>query len=205
MDEGYIKYQAFWEKGLPLPARPLQALQQWRQLLYEKQLIGVYPNGIGYGNISQRSETDGLFWISGSRTGSLNKLTEHHFSIVTKVEIDQNRLHCKGPIIASSEAMSHAIIYEACPEVGGVIHVHHRKLWERLLHQVPTTDAQATYGTPEMAYSILDLLESTNLRQTKFFVMEGHPEGLFSFGTTVEEAGQILMKHYEALNSSFEG
>lgn len=199
MDEGYIKYQAIWEQDAPIPIGQLNALQQWRQILYEKQLIGVYSNGIGYGNISQRSKDESLFWVSGSRTGSLKQLSEHHYSKVTKVEVDQNRLHCRGPIVASSESMSHAVIYEACPEVGGVIHVHHRDLWAQLLHQVPTTDARAAYGTPEMAYSILDLLDSTDLRQTKLFVMEGHPEGLFTFGSTLEEAGQILIKSYEAL------
>lgn len=72
--------------------------------------------------------------------------------------------------------MSHAVIYCECPEVQGVIHIHNLEMWERLLHQVPTTDAAATYGSPEMAYSIIDLLQHTDLRSQGIFVMEEHRE-----------------------------
>lgn len=158
-------------------------------------LLGVYSNGIGFGNISQRWEEQGQFLISGSGTGRFEQLTTEHFTRVTQVDLPSNTLHCEGPIIASSESMSHAVFYQECPEVKGVIHVHNQQLWEKLLHRVPTTDASATYGSPEMAYSIIDLLKNSDLREQKILVMEGHVEGIFAFGEDLEQAGQVLLQH----------
>ncbi len=197
MDEGYIKFQAHWTQAPPLPASKLQSLLHWREELYRRQLIGVYDNGIGYGNISQRWNAAGQFAISGSATGALASLTSAHFTLVAEVDIAKNSVWCSGPIIASSESMSHAVIYQACPEVNGVIHVHHAALWKKLLHQVPTTDDGAPYGTPEMADSIIELLETTHLRQAKLFVMAGHPEGIFTFGESLDEAAAVLLRQFE--------
>jgi ribulose-5-phosphate 4-epimerase/fuculose-1-phosphate aldolase len=91
--------------------------------------------------------------------------------------------------------MSHAVFYQESPLINGVIHVHSQALWEKLLHQVPTTDASATYGSPEMAYSIIQLIQETDLLTQKILVMEGHPEGIFVFGADLEEAGQVLIQY----------
>ncbi len=192
MNESYIKFYTHWTKAPPLREDLLQNIIICRDTLHKIGLIGVYPNGIGYGNISQRYDTNGQFIISGSATGHLSKLSSEHYTLITKVNIDQNTVWCEGPITASSETMSHAVIYQTCPEVNAVIHVHHAALWQQLLHQIPTTDARATYGSPEMAYSIITLLQNTDLRRRKMFVMEGHPEGIFAFGESLIAATQGL-------------
>ncbi|HMQ48138.1 MAG TPA: class II aldolase/adducin family protein [Saprospiraceae bacterium] len=197
-EEGYIKFQADWRKTAPLPVADWANIHLWRQKLYQLGLIGAYPDGIGFGNISQRTTADHQFVITGSATGNIPILDENHFTLVTAVDADANRLCCKGPIIASSESMSHAVLYQECPEIGGVIHVHHLALWEQLLHQIPTTDQQATYGSPEMAASILHLLRSTDLLEKRIFVMEGHREGLFTFGKDLDEAGEVLLAYFDA-------
>jgi ribulose-5-phosphate 4-epimerase/fuculose-1-phosphate aldolase len=191
-EEGYIKFQAQWNKTAPLPWAALAELDHWRNRMYEAGLIGAYPDGIGFGNISRRWKATDQFMISGSATGNHQQLNANHYALVTGVDIDRNSLQCEGPILASSESMSHAVIYRACPEVQAVIHVHHLQMWEDLLHQVPTTDASATYGSPEMAYSIIKLLHDTDLRSSRLFVMEGHREGIFAFGTSLEEAAQVI-------------
>lgn len=195
MDEGYIKFKADWQKGAAFPLAQLIELNQWRDRLYSLGLLGAYPDGIGFGNISQRWNDLGRFIISGSTTGNFAQLSPEHYTLVTAVELDQNLLHCRGPIIASSESMSHAAVYLECSWVNAVFHVHHRAMWEKLLHQVPTTATGVTYGTPEMAYSIIQLLRETDLPQQRIFVMEGHPEGIFSFGATLDDAGEVLLKH----------
>ncbi|MFN7116503.1 MAG: class II aldolase/adducin family protein [Saprospiraceae bacterium] len=192
MDEGYIKFQACWTASAPLFGTTLQELITCRDSLHQLGLIGVYPNGIGFGNISQRWNAEGQFVISGSATGHLPNLTLEHFTLVTRVNIAENMVWCEGPIIASSETMSHAVIYQECPEVQAVIHVHHAALWQQLLHQIPTTDASATYGSPEMAYAIVQLLRHSDLRQQQLFVMEGHPEGIFAFGESLLEVTKRL-------------
>lgn len=193
MDEGYIKFQAQWQKAPALPDSKLYNIIYFRDTLHTLGLIGVYNNGIGYGNISKRYDTTGQFIISGSVTGHLSKLSAEHYTLIRKVNIDQNTVWCEGPIIASSETMSHAVIYQTCPEVNAVIHVHHAALWQQLLHQIPTTDASATYGSPEMAYSIITLLQNTDLREQKMFVMEGHPEGIFAFGKSLSTVTERLI------------
>ncbi len=196
-DEGYIKFRAVWEQKPPFAEENITELNRWRKQLYEMGLIGVYPNGIGFGNISQRWDTEGRFIISGSTTGRFSTLTPEHYTLVSSVDLANNTLHCEGPIIASSESMSHAVFYQECPQVNGVIHVHSQALWEKLLHQVPTTDASATYGSPEMAYSIIKLIQETDLLTQKILVMEGHPEGIFVFGADLEEAGQVLIQYLD--------
>jgi ribulose-5-phosphate 4-epimerase/fuculose-1-phosphate aldolase len=121
-------------------------------------------------------------------------LSEAHFTLVTQVDIAHNTVWCEGPIVASSETMSHAVIYQTCPEINGVMHVHHAELWKTLLHQVPTTPTTATYGTPEMALSVVKLLKKSNLRDIKILVMEGHLEGIFTFGESLAKAGEVLLR-----------
>lgn len=195
IDEGYIKFQAHWQKGPPLTNEEIENLNYWRQQLYEAKLIGAYPDGIGYGNISCRYQHTNSFIISGSATGNFPVLTNQHYSLVTKVEASNNQLWCTGPIIASSESMSHSVIYTECPEVIGVVHIHHLEMWERLLHQIPTTDSSAKYGSPEMVTSIKQLLKtSLSCNQPGMFVMEGHKEGIFAFGHSLEAASKLLLK-----------
>jgi len=196
MDEGYIKFQTHWQPAPALPTESLQDLIQQRDALHRLGLIGVYENGIGYGNISQRWNNENEFVISGSATGHLVNVSTAHFTLVTKVDIAKNRVWCEGLIIASSETMSHAVIYQECPEIQAVVHVHHAALWKKLLYQVPTTDASATYGSPEMAYSIINLLKSSNLRQQKIFVMEGHPEGIFVFDESLSKCANLLISQF---------
>ncbi len=197
LDEGYIKFEARWTPAPPLPWPLLQELNHWRQKLYRLGLVGAYPDGIGFGNLSMRwAGDDEQFAISGSTTGNFAELGPEHYTLVEKVELENNRLFCRGPIVASSESMSHAAVYQGCARAKFVFHVHHLGMWERLLHQVPTTKQGIPYGTPEMAWSILDLLENTDLPSRKIFVMEGHREGIFVFGETAEEAGEVLLAYY---------
>jgi len=200
IDEGYIKFDAQWTRKPPLPVRQIAHLNAFRQKLYEQRLIGAYPEGIGFGNISCRWEDSDQFIISGSKTGNFPTLDEQHYAMVTEVDASKNWLSCEGPIIASSESMSHAVIYEECPEVQAVIHVHHLQMWQGLLHQVPTTAAAAPYGSPEMVESIRQLLRETALRKQRIFVMEGHREGVFVFGESLEAAYDCLMHRHRRAN-----
>lgn len=196
-DEGYIKFRSDWKKEEPLPITAISSLNGWRQQLYELKLIGVYPDGIGYGNVSCRWQgEEGLFIVSGSTTGRKRILAAADYTLVTEVTPAQNFLKCKGPIIASSESMSHAMIYEQCPEVNAAMHVHHLEMWDYYLDKVPATAEQIPYGTPEMAYAIRDLLKDDRNREMGFFVMKGHREGIFAFGKSLEETGHRLLQFY---------
>lgn len=199
-EEGYIKFQTNWQQsGAVADDAVLEALIEARQLLYRANLIGVLPDGIGYGNLSRRLHPGSQqFIISGSATGGIAQLSSRHFALVTAVDIGSNQLYCTGPVIASSESMSHAAVYLRCPEAMAVIHVHHYPMWASLLDHYPTTAPDATYGSPQMAFSIMNLFDTTDLQARKLLVMRDHPEGIIAFGELAETSRWLVALAAEA-------
>lgn len=191
-DEGYIKFHCHWQKTTPFADAEIAPLNHWRQKLYAAKLVGAYPDGIGFGNVSCRVGGN-QFYISGSKTGNFTYLDASHYAKVIAYNIAQNEVHCEGPIIASSESMSHAVIYEEVPQVQAVFHVHDLALWQKVLYQIPTTAPSAPYGSPEMAEEIIRLIRETDVLEQKVFAMAGHREGLFAFGESLEEAGTAIL------------
>ena len=196
MQEGYIKFNCNWIKAGPVSQDYIRKINVWRDKLYTLRLIGVYEDGIGFGNISMRFEGN-TFIITGSATGGLKQLNENHFTLVTSYDLEQNSLECKGPIKASSESLTHAAIYESTREVQAVIHVHNIKLWKKLINKVPTTRSDAEYGTPEMAREIKRLFTETEIKEKKILVMGGHEEGIITFGENLDEAGEKLLEYFQ--------
>jgi len=196
MQEGYIKFNCNWIKAGPVSQDYARKMNVWRDKLYALGLIGVYENGIGFGNISMRHEGN-TFVITGSATGGLKQLNENHFTLVTSYDLEQNSLECKGPIKASSESLTHAAIYESTREVQVVIHVHNMEMWKKLINKVPTSRADAEYGTPEMAGEIKRLFRESNVKEEKILVMGGHEEGIITFGDNLDEAGEKLMEYFQ--------
>ncbi len=192
MQEGVIKFTCKWTKAEPFAPEIIAELNHWRQILYAKGLIGLDKQGIGYGNISIRYQQN-QFIISGSGTGQHHELTNEHYTLVTNFNVHRNTVDAVGPIIASSESMTHAILYQCDPNINAVIHIHHKEFWKRLLHKVPTTDKKAEYGTPQMAKEMVRLYSKTELPKSKLLVMAGHEEGVVSFGADVESATKIIV------------
>ena len=195
-EEGYVKYQCEWIVDDPVPYHQISELNRWRNKLYQLGLIGVYENGIGYGNISQRLEGD-QFIVSGTATGKLPELKSVHYTKVVEFNLKENTLVCHGPIKASSESMSHGVIYQENPGINAAIHIHDLHLWKKLLNKVPTTNPNVAYGTPAMANEIIRLFNESDVLEKKIFVMAGHEEGVFTFGKDLEEAGKVLLRNYK--------
>jgi L-ribulose-5-phosphate 4-epimerase len=198
MEEGYIKFNCKWIKAGPISKDAILEINSWRETLYKLGLIGVYNDGIGFGNISIRFENSS-FLITGSATGGIEKLNENHYVLVNEYNLQQNSLTCTGPIKASSESLSHAAIYENSPLTNAIIHVHHIGLWEKLIDKLPTTKMEALYGTPEIANEIERLFKESNVKVDKLIIMGGHKEGILSFGVDLAEAGRILLNELKLL------
>jgi hypothetical protein len=195
--EGYIKYNIDWTETDPLiPAEEFIMLNTWREVLYNLQMIGVDDQGYGYGNISVRKDRTKNFYITGTATGSMEMLEEEHYCLVTGFDIESNSLYCKGPVKASSEAMSHAAVYYALPEINAVIHIHHHEFWSNLLNKVPVTPGNIEYGTPEMANAIKELLEIPEVKDKRVIVLAGHPDGILFFGNHLDEAGAFILSYF---------
>lgn len=193
MDEGFIKFNCNWIKTDPLPYEQINEINTFRNKLFQAGLIGAYENGIGYGNISIRHEKKS-FIISGSMTGKWEQLNENHYVLVNEYCFKNNSLTCKGPIKASSESLSHAMVYECSSEINAVIHIHNLNLWKKLLHKMPTTQETISFGTPEIAFEIKRLFRENNVQQEKIIVMGGHKEGIITFGKDLPEAYNVLLE-----------
>ncbi len=199
-EDGVIKFECQWDMAEPLDSRRVEKINQVRRELFKAGLIGVYQNGIGYGNLSVRSHPPRNFIITGTQTGGIEDLSAKYFTEVVDYDISANRLSCRGPIQASSESLTHAMIYELDPSIQAVVHVHHALLWRELMNRVPTSQRHVPYGTPEMAREVRRLFEDTDLKEKKIMVMGGHEEGVLTFGKNLEEAAVTLfmyMRRYQ--------
>jgi len=198
-ESGLVKFRCRWEKTQPFSPSEISDLTHWRSILYHKGLVGVDCSGVGFGNLSKRYHHN-QFIITGSGTGSLTELTNMHYTLVTSFSIRGNMVEAKGPVIASSESLSHAALYQCDKAINAVFHIHNLELWKRIIGKVPTTRANAEYGTPKMAMEIKRLYRQTDLRKTQVLVMAGHEEGIISFGQDADAAGGRILSLMEEYN-----
>lgn len=196
--EGVIKYRLQHHYGnLPITT-DINPINAWRSLLYKLKLIGQSPEkyqGLGYGNISLRMQPDRrAFLISGTQTGHLPCLKAEHFAIVETASPIENSIHSIGPCKPSSEALTHASVYQHAPKAQAVIHVHCPEIWHNTAKlQLPYTAAQIAYGTVEMANAVERLFTSGQLKYMPIFCMLGHEDGIVSFGESLQSAAITLL------------
>lgn len=192
-ETGVIKFNCHWTKASPLPYAEIAELNEWRDKMYARRFIGLNEDNIGYGNISMRSSAK-QFIISGSATGHLENLTNEHYTQVVDYNLEANWVSCQGPIVASSESLTHAALYECDESIKAVIHIHDNTLWKKLLTKIPTTLATVEYGTPAMALEVKRLFRESKLKSIKLLAMAGHQDGLIAFGANLKEAGNLLLQ-----------
>lgn len=196
MNEGYVKFQSNWTKeAIHIHGKIFASLNKCRSKLYQLKLLGMYLDGIGYGNISVKTSSN-TFYITGSATGQYPSLEMKHYAEVLSYSFAQNSLSCVGLTQASAESLTHASVYETVPEANAVIHVHCLWLWEKLLGYYPTTSSEIGYGTPEMALAVQALAKETANRANKLIVMGGHKEGILTYGQNLEEATNEIINIY---------
>ena len=198
-EEGYVKFTAhLTEKGL-VAFPELAELNEVRTELHELELIGVLPDGIGYGNLSVRLPGEEVFWISGTATGAERELSLENYCRVDLFKAATNEVWCTGRVKASSETMSHGAVYAANAEIGCVIHVHSRELFEFMLAgHFAKTPPEVEYGTPEMAEAVRTLVESVG-EETGVFVLAGHQDGVMAYGPDIASAREVLLGLVQAV------
>ncbi|AFY75404.1 ribulose-5-phosphate 4-epimerase-like epimerase or aldolase [Synechococcus sp. PCC 7502] len=201
--DGVIKYslEAITASGLKQSSRfkviDFKELEAWRSQLYDLKLIGQYPDGVGYGNLSMRAEGEG-FYITATQTGALPNLEISDYPQVLSYNLSSHSLVIQGSKFPSSEAPTHSAIYALHSEIKAIFHIHSAPLWQKLLEigYLATSD-DIEYGTPEMAieigriYAPIEDIFSHNL-----FVMAGHEDGIFAFGRNCEQAGSAILRIY---------
>ena len=200
--EGTIKFKVGeHRRTLPLDRDEYAMVEEYRDRLWKLGLVGFSEAaGYGYGNISARRAAGG-FLISGTQTGHKPTLDGSDYVIVDRWDFAANTVHCTGPCLPSSEALSHAALYQR-REIGAVIHVHSAPLWCALMHaDVLFTEEHIPYGS-EMLYTRLTelIVDATPRPSVPFLlVMRGHEDGVFSAGATMEEAFRVIEEQVSAL------
>src|SRR5262245_58124993 len=132
-EEGVIKFEASHEDRR-LEPRVLGELAcklaAWREIMAKTQLVGQDParyDGAGYGNVSGRvgppSANRGAraFLITGTQTGGKACVSLSDFCVVKDYDYHKNRVSSYGPILPSSESMTHAAIYDLSPHIRYVL------------------------------------------------------------------------------------
>src|SRR6201993_4829181 len=179
----------------------LAELNACRQKLMDQHLLGLDSSGVGFGNLSVRDGVSRIFYITGSATGGLPKLSLTDCVRIVDCDFKKNWLRYEGAAIPSSESLTHAAIYESDPSTSAVIHCHDLVLWRTLLNRRPTSSKDVAYGTPEMAYEIIRLFTVSDVRCRQIFVMAGHESGIVAFGNNFGDAFEVLMRERREINA----
>lgn len=196
-NEGVIKFQINFTETKALPERYWHELNHWRNQLFAAGLVGMDPEryeGCGYGNVSQRLNPDeDTFIICGTQTGGIPSLKGQHFVTVDDCDFNRNRITAHGPIKPSSESLTHGIIYQTNPSINFVFHIHSPHLWQhRQQWGIPCTGSDAEYGTQKMVQEVRELLSNDAVRNGHIVAMDGHEDGIVSFGATGKTAAGVL-------------
>jgi hypothetical protein len=200
LDEGYIKFNSQRRDGEVPNHAALEALNRARTALFDLGLIGVLPDGIGYGNLSLR--TSGIqFVVTASATGATRILQPEQYCLVESFSIAQNCVASMGPLHASSESMTHGAIYAANSAVRCVIHVHSRVLFDWLLQNGwPSTPPQVPYGTPAMADAVSQLVGQQS-HLPVLFAMAGHQDGVVAYGSDIDSVFNLVRDTFGSITA----
>ncbi len=194
--EGVIKYSLLHTFAPLSPQKSLAEINCWRQIMRQLELIGqndLRYDGLGFGNISLRLSEES-FIISGTQTGEVENLSADQFAIVDHAEPQLNRIKSHGLRKPSSEALTHAMVYEMNRDIQAIIHVHTPIIWRNTPHlNLAFTDKNVAYGTPAMAEAVAELLTNKQLHTQGLFTMLGHEDGVMAFGADLKTAAYLII------------
>lgn len=187
MLDGIIKYNFDFQRSSPLKEVEFLEIEMVRERLFALNLIGVTDDGIGFGNISQRVNKDS-FVITGTQTGHLENLEGKHYSLIEAYNDKEFYLKSSGAIKPSSEALTHGTIYNLSSDIGGVIHIHSKEIWNFMLKNDYLKTKDVEYGTEEMIDEVNRIFSRINPLGNPKFVMAGHEDGVMVFGENLLKA-----------------
>ncbi len=196
MIDGIIKYSIEHQTASTPLFSGYEELEALRTRLFALGLIGE-KDGIGYGNLSMRTDRSKSFFITATQTGRKYTLSREYYTYISDYDFSTFKVISQGTRKPSSEALSHAMIYEIDDRITTVIHIHSLALWKfmKAKNDLATT---AEYGTAEMVEEIAGLYSNLDPMMNNAFVMKGHEEGIITFGRSVEEAELVLYNILQA-------
>lgn len=199
IDEGVVKYSLDFIKTDEVAVKECEKIEKIRERLFALGMIGAYDDGIGFGNISLKYKNKKSFVITATQTGEYPKLTPKYYSLVKKVDFKSFTTTAIGVSKPSSEAITHACIYDLDKRINAVIHVHNEKLWRFMLENDYLSTNDTPYGTPEMVEDVKDIYKNIDPLLNNAFVMKGHFEGVVTFGKSLKHAEKTLYRIIQEL------
>ncbi len=196
IDDGVIKYDRtnFTQSG-PLDPVLWEEIESWRKKLFKLNLIGEYPTEkVGFGNMSKiiRWNDQAEFIITGTQTGKYENLTGEHYTLVNGYDLEAMKLKQVGPLEASSEALTHAAVYEANRDITAVFHIHNTTIWEKMIEEnYDATPKDVPYGTIEMANCVGQLIAG---KSSGLIVMKGHQDGVIAYSKSMDQCGKLILE-----------
>lgn len=195
--EGVVQYELEHRPGQAPQQHLIALMDGWRTVLFRLGLVGggnpTRYNGLGFGNVSRRTAGGG-FLISGTQTGHLPVLGSAGYCFVLEYDSGANRISASGPVLPSSEALTHGAVYAACPQAVCVFHVHSPVIWNAADQLgLACSDTEIPYGTPAMADEMGRLCCQAAPTDRGLFVMGGHQDGVIAYGPDEDTAGQLLV------------
>ena len=199
MIDGIIKYDFQFTKSKPLSVEKFSEIETLRERLYALNLIGVTKEGIGFGNISQRTDTNS-FIITGTQTGHLANLSGKHYSLVKAYNDKKFYLKSSGSKKPSSEALTHGTIYNLSSNIKAVIHIHSKEIWNFMLTHNYLKTKNVKYGSVKMINEVNRIFANIKPLSNPKFVMAGHEDGVMVFGEDLLGAELVLMGILEEMS-----
>ena len=165
-----------------------------------KRNLAIYT----FGNVSAMDRANGIFAIKPSGVPYDDLKPED----MVLIDLDGNKV--EGKMNPSSDTMTHAVLYKAFPEIGGVVHTHatYSVAWSQACKAVPiygTTHADHLAGTipitevmsdemikgnyeEQTGYQILNAMKKGNLSAEEVQMILVACHGPFTWGKTPEKA-----------------
>ena len=195
--EGVIQFHCTLTPPPPWPDAWIDLLNQARQKAKVRGWLGQDPQryeGLGFGNLSLRTATPehpNAFIISASQTGHLNHLTPEYWTQVLNCNLAQAQVNAAGIHPPSSEALTHAALYQANPDTQAVLHLHCPQGWRKAQQTAwPATPCEATNGSQALAFALTELGQTSPQRA----VMLGHTDGLLAWGHDFDQIFNQLLR-----------
>ncbi len=198
--DGVIK---FLPRSVSLRPPPFPTeLDNYRNSLREKGLIGVYPNGTGHGNVAILAE-DGSLIVTATQTQATKYLDQNGYALIPpEADVDQEDVPYEGTQIPSSESRTLLAIARRRPLVTAVVHIHHQEGQQRAIELgIVESAGRYGYGTIGFAHEAIDVVDRID-EDTGAFGTPSHPDGLFFYGRTIDEAYQQTVEYIDRVTLS---
>lgn len=184
-----VKFTTVFNKK-EIPENPeLETLKKWCAVFHEKALAPPYPGG-SYGNLSFRTQNN-TFIITGTCIGLKDTLDNSCFAEVLDCDPLHKKVFVNGMRAPSSESFMHFTIYKNRPDVRAIFHGHNRLITQNAtILGIPETQEKTSYGSLELAESVLKILDKNN-----FIVIKKH--GFVSMAAGMQQAGEETLRWME--------